>query len=598
MKTLRYSSLAILLFAGLFMACKKSFLDREPVGTMTEEIVANKAGVNYLLVGAYAALDGQRSGNALGGGNPWEAAPTNWIYGSVVGGEAHKGSNAGDQEPINEIAKSTYTAANSFFNSKWKAVYEGVSRCNLTLKKMSEATDMSDAERKLVGAQARFLRGHYYFELKKMYNNVPYISDTTVDLRIANDKDIWPFIEADFQYAADNLPVSWKDNGDVSRVNKSAAQIYLAKTYLYEKKFPQAFTLFQTAVATGMTSAGVKYDLAPRYEDNFDAAKKTGNPEAVFYIEMTANDGTNTIANANAGEMLNFPYDPSPFGCCGFFQPSQDLVNSFRVDANGLPYLDDYNLHPVKSDKGLGSSDPFVPDAGLLDPRLDWTVGRRGLPYHDWGNHPGALWQRDQGYGGPYSTKKMVYWKKDQDKYHDAHSWAPGSAINVNLIRFADVLLMYAEAAAQTGNLQVATDMVNKVRDRMKNNPDQWLHKFDDATQKFDPAILAANYKIGDYPIFGSKDLALKAIYFERKLELGMEGHRFFDLSRWGIAATVLNAYYKYENGKIADGGAGFTDLIGAIFTPNRNEYFPIPQRQIDLTLQNGQRVLKQNPGY
>jgi starch-binding outer membrane protein, SusD/RagB family len=591
MKTLRYLSVAIILLAMAFTACKKSFLERAPQGTLTEEIVANRDGVNYLLVGAYAALDGQGNGVALGGGNPWEASPTNWIYGTVVGGEAHKGSNAGDQEPINEIAKSTYSAANTFFNTKWKAVFEGVNRCNLTLKKMGEATDIPAAERKLIEGQARFLRAHYYFELKKMYNNVPYISDTTVDVRVANDKDIWPFIEADFKNAIDNLPDDWKASGDVSRVNKSAAQVYLAKCYLYEKKYQDAFTLFATAI-NGRTSAGVPYRLSNRYEDNFDAAKKTGNPEAVFYIEMTANDGTNTIANANAGEMLNFPYDPSPFGCCGFFQPSQDLVNSFRVDASGLPYLDDYNAHPVKSDKGINSDAAFTPDAGLLDPRLDWTVGRRGLPYHDWGNHPGAKWQRDQSYGGPYSPKKMVYWQKDQDKYHDAHSWAPGSAINVNLIRYADVLLMYAEAAAQVNNLGVATSMVNMVRDRMKNNPDQWLQKYDDVAKAFIPGTTAANYKIGDYPAFGSKAFALKAIYFERKLELATEGHRFFDLSRWDIADQVLTAYYASEK------AAGFTDLNGAVFTKGKNEYFPIPQRQIDLTLESGQHVLIQNKGY
>ncbi|MEC5142078.1 RagB/SusD family nutrient uptake outer membrane protein [Chitinophaga sp. 212800010-3] len=592
MKTLRYTSLAAIMLAGLFAACSKSFLERTPKGTLTEEIVANKAGVNYLLIGAYAVLDGQGNGAAVGGGNPWEASPTNWIYGSVVGGDAHKGSNAGDQEPINEIAKSTYTSANNFFNSKWKAVYEGVSRCNLTLTKMHQATDMSADEKKSVEAQARFLRAHYYFELKKFFNNVPYVSDTTADPRVANDKDIWPYIEADFKFAADNLPADYAASGEVSRANKSAAQAYLAKTYLYEKKYQDAFTLFQTVVNTGVTSAGVKYGLPARYEDNFDAAKKMGNPEAVFYIEMTANDGTNTIANANSGEMLNFPYDPSPFGCCGFYQPSQDLVNSFRVDASGLPYLDDYNDHSVKSDKGINSSQSFTPDDGLLDPRLDWTVGRRGVPYHDWGNHPGALWQRDQSYGGPYSPKKMVYWKKDQDKYHDAHSWAPGSAINVHLIRFADVLLMYAEAAAQIGNLPVALQAVNTVRDRMKNNPTQWLHQFNDATQQFSPTVMAANYLIGDYPVFPDKAYALKAIYFERKLELATEGHRFFDLSRWGIADQVLNAYYASEK------KAGFTDLNGAIFTKGKNEYFPIPQRQIDLTLQAGKPVLKQNTGY
>jgi hypothetical protein len=152
---------------------------------------------------------------------------------------------------------------------------------------------------------------------------------------------------------------------------------------------------------------------------------------------------------------------------------------------------------------------------------------------------------------------------------------------------------MNAECAAQLENMAVATAMVNRVRDRMKNNPAEWLHKYKAGTTDFDPAVLAANYKIGDYPVFKDKAFALKAIYFERKLELAEEGHRFFDLSRWGIADQVLNAFYAYEVGV-----AKIPDLTGAQFTKGKNEYFPIPQRQIDLTLDGSTRLLTQNPGY
>ncbi|WP_143304703.1 RagB/SusD family nutrient uptake outer membrane protein [Chitinophaga vietnamensis] len=593
MKKLKYSGIALLLAAGIMGACQKSFLDRPPYGALTEDIVANKDGVNYLLIGAYAALDGQAPGNnALGGGgNAWMASPTNWVYGSVAGGDAHKGSSSNDQQDINPIATGTEAASNPFLNAKWKAVFEGVTRCNNVLRLMKKATDMSAAGKTEVEAEARFLRGHYYFELKKMFNNVPYISDSAASVIVANDKDIWPYIEADFKFAADNLPATQKD---IARANKWAAQIYLAKTYLYEKKYPQALTLFNDAIMNGNTSNGLKYDLDTAFQHNFDAAYKNG-AESVFAIQMTANDGTNGIANANAGDMLNFPYN-SPFGCCGFFQPTQDLVNSYRTDANGLPYVDDYNSHPVKSDMGITSSAPFTPDAGNLDPRLDWTVGRRGLPYHDWGLHPGAAWVRDQLNGGPYAGKKMVYWQFNQDKYKDAHSWAPGSAINVVLIRFSDVLLMAAECAAQTGDLNTALNYVNRVRHRIIDHPSTWLHKYKDNTQPlagFDPTQLAANYVIKEYPAgsFSSTAVALKYIYFERKLELATEGHRYFDISRWGVGDVVMKAFYAYES-KITG------DLDGATYLKGRNEYFPIPQRQIDLSLQNGTSVLKQNAGY
>ncbi|RBL92845.1 RagB/SusD family nutrient uptake outer membrane protein [Chitinophaga flava] len=591
MKILRYTSAILLAGTLLNSGCSKGFLDKPAYGGLSNEIVANKDGVNYLLVGAYAALDGQGNptGALGGGGNGWEASPTNWIYGSVVGGDAHKGSEGTDQTPINEIAISQPNVSNSFFNTKWKAVFEGVARCNNTLKLMAQAKDMSDAERTQVQAEARFLRGHYYFELRKMFKKVPYVTEATADPLVSNDAEIWPNIEADFKYAMDNLPPT---QPQVARANKWAAKVYLAKTYLYQKKYPEALQLFNDAITNGVTSNGLPYALTANFEDNFDASKKN-NSESVFAIQMSANDGTNNIANANMGDMLNFPGN---FKCCGFYQPSFDLVNSYRVDGSGLPYLDDYNQHPIKSDMGIRSADSFSPDTDPIDPRLDWTVGRRGLPYHDWGYFAGSDWIRDhsQRYAGPYATKKMVYWNYNQDKYLDDHSWAPGTAINVLLIRFADVLLMTAECAAETGDLGRAKDLVNQVRHRMIDHPENWVHDYKDPAKPilgFDPAKPISNYSIGEYPAFPNVDFARKAIRFERKLELAMEGHRFFDLSRWGIADQVLNAYFAFE-GQITQ------DVQGGHFTKGKNEYFPIPQRQIDLTLKDGKPVLKQNDNF
>jgi len=294
--------------------------------------------------------------------------------------------------------------------------------------------------------------------------------------------------------------------------------------------------------------------------------------------------------------MLNFPYN-SPFRCCGFYQPSLDLANSFQTDANGLPLVDTYNGTTLKNDMGVKSDAAYTPDGSApLDPRIDWTVGRRGIPFLDWGNHPGQAWIRDQGYAGPYSPKKNMYYQATQDKYSDQHSWAPGTAINVQIIRFADVLLMAAEAEAQAGSLEKAQEYVNKVRARAAK-PVSWVYTYADPTKPMGgyTTTPAGNYKIAVYPA-GSfagkgKDGALKAIYFERKIELAMEGHRFFDLSRWGIAEQTLNAYVAFES-KITP------DVSGGKFIKSRNEYFPIPQTQIDLSTRNGVSSLKQNPGY
>ena len=590
---------AALILCICLLSCKKEFLNRQPQGSVDAATLTTKVGVNVLLIGAYAALSGQdydeAAGNiqSLGGGNAWATSPSNWLWGSVAGGDAHKGSDGGDQITMIPVATFSIDPSNDLINDKWKAVYEGITRCNTVLKIMPQVTDMTADEKTNAKAQALFLRGHYYFELKRLFNNVPWIDETTVDLKQPNNVDIWPKIEADFKFASDSLPATQIDLG---RANKSAGIAYLAKTYLYEKKYSEAAPLFTNIIETGITTGGIAYDLNPVFENNYRPAFENSNPEAVFVVEMASNVGTGSISNSNQGDMLNYPYGPGlPFGCCGFFTPSVDLVNSFRTDDNGLPYLDDYNNHAVKNDEGLLSSNPFTPDDGNLDPRLDWTVGRRGIPYLDWGVHPGKDWARSQSYSGPFTPIKNIYWNSSSATDGDYSQWAPGSSINVFIIRFADVLLMAAETEAQLNNLIKAEEYVNRVRNRIAGSTGSWVYKYTDDNN---PAAgfsttPAANYKINPYPdgAFSSTDYALKAIYFERKLELAMEGQRYFDLSRWGLAGAAINNYFQYE-------GQYTIDVKSAKFTANKNEYFPIPQSQIDLTNVNGQPTLTQNQGY
>jgi starch-binding outer membrane protein, SusD/RagB family len=586
--------LSAVLVSGIFLhGCSKSFLDRKVQGALLPTDVQNKAGINALLIGAYAELDGQADAvTATGGSNPWEAAPSNWIYGSVAAGDAHKGSDATDQPPVSQIATGALDPNIGFFNTKWNVLFDGVVRINNILAILPLVTDMTGAEKTEVKAECLFLRGHYYFELKKMFNKVPWVDETMlVDYKQPNNTDIWPKIQADFQFAFDSLAAT---QPQVGRANKWAAGCYLAKTYLYQQQWAQAKALYDQIVVNGVTSNGLKYALTSRFEDNFDAAVKN-NSESVFAIQMSANNGTGQITNSDQGEMLNFPYN-SPFGCCGFFQPTQDLVNSYRTDANGLPYIDTYNQHAVANDMGILSADPFTPDAGTLDPRLDWTVGRRGIPYLDWGNHPGRNWVRDQAYAGPYAPKKNVYWQYNQDKYKDPNSWAPGSAINIVVIRYSDVLLQAAEAEANLGNLDAAQAYVNQVRTRA-GQPETEVYKYNDDSKPLNgfSGTPAANYLVKPWPAgtFAGQgqDYALKAIYFERKLELAMEGQRYFDLVRWGIAGPTMTAFYAYES-QIT------TDLGGAKFVVGRNENYPIPQRQIDLSFKNGVKTLEQNKGY
>ncbi|WP_138989711.1 RagB/SusD family nutrient uptake outer membrane protein [Larkinella sp. C7] len=583
MKPIRLILLLLTAVGFSTQSCKEDFLDYTPQGALSEEVLATKAGVTSLLIGAYAALDGQGAyGGNISGGTAWATPPDNWIYGSEYGGEAH----------ANALATSI-EATNAFFNEKWKADYAGVSRCNAVLRVVVKANDMTDAEKNNVIGQARFLRGYFYFDLKKMFNMVPWIDETMTEYKQPNDKDIWPNVMADFKFGMDNMPEIQKD---AASANKWAAAAFLAKSYLYQHKYAEAKALFDQVITSGKTAKGLAYDLNPEFEDNYRPEKELTSPEALFSVEMSANVGNGTIATANQGSMLNFPIN-SPFRCCGNFMPSFDLVNSFRTNpATGLPYLDEYNANAIKSDQGILSTQPFTPDAGTVDPRLDWTAGRRGLPFKDWGLMPGQAWIRNQSATGPYVNLKNIYWKATSDKYYDGISWAPGSAINYIVIGFADVLLMAAETEVQLGNLDKAQTYVNRVRNRAAN-PAGFLYKYlDDAKPEAGfSKTPAANYKVAPYPTgtfaAGGKDFALKAVYFERKLELAMQGHRFFDLVRWGIADKMLNSYYAYESKLV-------TETIGMSFIPNKNEYYPIPQAQIDISTINGKPTLIQNPGY
>jgi starch-binding outer membrane protein, SusD/RagB family len=588
--------LPALLAAAIMISCFKSNLNQPVLALYGQADINNKKGVEELLIGTYSMLDGASSNSPDG---PIASAGSNWIYGSICGGEAYKGSTATDQNEIIYLQTFTEDATNDFLDGKWLAVYEGVQRANAVLRTMRLAKDMTASDTIETRAEVVFLRAFYYFEAKKMWNRIPYIDENVTyeagNYHIVNDSS-WEPIENDLIYAVANLPKTQLNA--IGRVNKYAAEAVLAKAYMFEHKYAIAEPLLTDLVTNGETSSGFKYALNSLYENNFNAQYKN-SIESVFGYQSSVNE-LGGGQNGNIGDEFNFP-NGGESGCCGFFQPSQYLVNHFKTDSvTGLPDLDHFNDpgKDVTNDQGLLSSDPFTPYGGTLDPRLDWTVGRRGIPYLDWGVNPGnvpAGWIRDQAFMGPYDPIKTVFLKSQEGTYTET-SWSVWTALNINLVRYADVLLWAAEAEIMMpgGDLEKARGYVNQIRTRAMN-PDGWVHTYIDPNNPTGgyTDTPAANYKIGIYTSpWTDPAFALKAVQYERMLELGMEGHRFFDLVRWGIAETELNAFFLKEKNFLSFLNTGH-------FSSPKNLYFPIPQNEIDISAEaGGNGKLIQNPGY
>jgi hypothetical protein len=540
----KYIALVCLVILTLAYSCKK-LLNQQPVGSLSQAVLASKAGVDGLLIGAYSMLDGYT--NQGGAYASWEASITNWTYGGVASDDAYKGSNSTGQTPLAPIENHSLDASNEYIEAKWEVVYNSAQRANDAIREVPLVKDgsISASYGAEVIAEARFLRGVYHMEAAKMWGVYAIYVDESVtygagNYNVPNGAPIWPQIEADFSAAMAVLP---KTQPQIGRANYYAAEAFLAKAYMFDHQYSKALPLLTDLINNGETSGGAKYALGP-YENNFNASTKNG-PESVFAVQMTVNDGSGGN-NGDPGDVLNYPAGTYT-SCCGFYQPSYSLANSFKTDENGLPLLGtdaatglpNFDVTDLPNDHGLASTAEFTPPSNNLDPRLDWTVGRRGIPYLDWGLCGGEGWSR--GDVVPYNPIKNVFWHSAQASTSDTFGgWAANQDVanNYNMIRLSDVILWRAECYVDAGSLALAEADVNTVRGRMVDHPEYWVHTFVDNT---DPSkgftnTPAANYVIKRYNgqfAANGKAYAQEAVWMERKLELGMEGMRFFDLQRY-----------------------------------------------------------------
>jgi hypothetical protein len=571
------------------LSCSEEFLTKAPLGVTSENIFYDAKGINALLTGTYAMVGGK--GDTYENWDiTWGSSVTNFSLGAIAGGDAHVGSTHTDQPPANEIEIWDCQTTNGWVADKWKWYLKGVTRANGVLKVLKGTQGLTTEQATEFEAEARFLRGWFNFEAWLVFKNIPIIKEDTPDATLVpNTVDAMPAIIEDLTFAMNNLP-DLAHQIEPGRPTKYAAMAVLARAHMQTLNYAAAKPLLDGIIASG------KFSLMPNFMDNFDVAHRN-NVESIYEIQRAINNGSTDGGSADIGTGLNAPQGSDIGTCCGFFQPSQDLVNAFKVDANGLPLLDTYNQVDLKSDMNVNSSDPFVPFTDVVDPRLDFTVSRRGIPFMDWGVNRGNDWIRMQSNGGPYlPAPKFFYKKAEKTAASPSTGWQGGvSTNNFRYYRLSHVLLWRAEIAASENDLPKALDLVNQIRNRAKTGPRVMglvtTYSLPSTVYPFNLNIdftkPAANYNVQPYASFPNKDYAMKAVQFEMRLEFAMEGFRFFDLRRWGIAKTVLNQY------ALDDARTTREFLQGATCT-DKSLLYPIPQTQIDL--QPG--VLVQNPGY
>ena len=539
-------------------SCQKDVLNVSPQGQLAEGSLSSASVVDKLVVAAYQGLGAHFFGNDEAFAGP----STNWII-DVRSDEAYKGGGGiNDRTDIHQLETAAMDATNFAVAQKWRNPLFGISRTNYAIREIEklESTTYPKAVRI---AEMRLIRGFFHHDMKRNFNQIPYLLETTDPTTASNtehnSEELWRLIEADYQFAFDNLPTN---NGQIGRVDKYTAAGLLAKLYMDKLEYAKAIPMCD------FISSG-SFSLLSQFEDLSSLEYENGS-ESIFCIQFSR---ANNFANHNWSNLLNVTRSTgiAAGGYANgddFYLGSQNLANSFKTDANGLPLFDTFNS---------GQDVETATYAGNLDPRIDHTFGRIGIPWKGTAVYS-EDWIRSIDYYPGFSGKKHVI-AADDPQVHNSFPWA-ASGLNFQLIRYAEVLLWKAEALIETNqDLEGARTLINQVRNRAKNGR---------YVQKLDGSGTAANYLINPYPASNwTQDYARKALRFERRLELGMEGGRFYDLLRWGIAAQTINEYYQVE-------GTKRSFLSGANFISGKHEYLPIPQSEIDLA----PNLYTQNAGY
>lgn len=562
MKTKIYSFILAACTVTGFSSCD-SFLDEHtPQGSLSEDQVKKPENADAMVTSAYAIFTSAEDINS---------SFSMWNF-DVRSDDAYKGGSGtsdGDVFHQLEVQQGVLTT-NWNINDMWVRLYNCISRVNSAIALLHSTDNSYSLKQERLG-EMKFLRAYAHFLLKRLYKNIPFIMNENMtydeynllsNTEYSNDQG-WQLIIDDLTEAYNSLPKTQVDKG---RPTQASAAAFLAKVYLYkayrqdDPKSNQVTSInkedLQKVIEYTNPALYTNYGLESDFHNNFRPEEQYENgKESIWAIQYSKNDGS-TFGNLNWSYGLIVPNIPGTTdGGCDFYKPSQNLVNAYRTGDNGLPLIDSYN------------NQNYDMTADNADPRLFLTVGIPGLPYEFNKNYmmeKSSIWSRSNGLYGYYVTLKQNIDPALVGTYLIKGSyWA--SSMNRIVFRYADVLLERAEAYAQLGNNEQAIQLVNQIRERAAGST-QMISNYH-STYGVNPYIKTYT---GSY----SQEETIKIVKMERRLELGMECERFFDLVRWGEAATVLNKYYQEETNDCSI-------YSSAHFTANKDEYLPIPYSQI-----------------
>ncbi|WP_247233603.1 RagB/SusD family nutrient uptake outer membrane protein [Telluribacter sp. SYSU D00476] len=478
-------------------SCSESFLDVPPQGEQTPtDFFSDPEAAPRLVNAIYnKMLD-------------WNMHSFSWLgVTSIITDDADKGSDPGDTgTDKHELDNFTFTPSSISFNEVWVGFYQGVARANQALQYLPQLNIDESFRNRLIG-EARFLRAYFYFNLVRMFGGVPLIEsvpDPTNEADIMNGRtratreQVYDFIKSDLQFAVDNLPEkSQYEASERGRATKGAAKTLLAKVNMYQGNWQEVLRLTNEVIQSN------QYQLHPNYAEIWRESSENG-PESIFEVQGR---GVVPAQGIEGYYETQGARGPGGWGW-GFNTPSQDLAQAYEP---GDPRRESTIIF-----RGDTLWDGFVTSPQLVNPRYNYKA----------------------------------YVSRTQESY-SGNNWETNK--NMRILRYAEVLLMNAEAANELGMTAQALEMLNRVRARARGTSTTIL-----------PAVTTT-----------VQATLRERIWRERRVELAMEHDRYFDLVRQGRAAEVFQA-------------------LGKPFVKGKHEVFPIPQNQINLS--GG--TLTQNPNY